>query len=120
MAQQAHRPIINTAARAASTRRKTSTRRLRGSQRRAGSLTSGGRRDMGRQGSVLAAIVTAIVAGCTLGARDIDYSPQRAISDDIYATHQTSPRLLQHGQIEHDEPADAFPWELDSRHQPAR
>jgi hypothetical protein len=66
--------------------------------------------------SLLLAAVALLVAGCTGGAREADYSEERGISADIDATHRTDPQLLMHGQIEHDEPYDAFPWRLDERH----
>ncbi len=72
---------------------------------------------MRRRGSLLAVVGAAVIAGCAAGARDGDYSQQRGIADDIDASHLTNPRLLQRGQIEHDEPYDAFPWRLDERHQ---
>jgi hypothetical protein len=68
-------------------------------------------------GSLLATLAAALVVGCNSGARDVDYSQERGISADIDATYQTGPQLLKHGQIEHDEPYDAFPWQLDQRHQ---
>jgi hypothetical protein len=58
-----------------------------------------------------------LIVGCNGGAREVDYSQERGISADIDATYQTGPQLLKHGQIEHSEPYDAFPWRLDERHQ---
>ena len=68
------------------------------------------------RGGFLAVIGSAVIAGCAIGARDVDYRPERGISADIDATHQTSPRLLQRGQIQHDAPNDAFPWQFEDRH----
>ena len=70
-------------------------------------------------GFLLQVVGAAVIAGCTDGAREVDYSQDRSISADIDATHQTGPILLKHGQIEHDQPYDAFPWRLDERHQSA-
>jgi hypothetical protein len=75
---------------------------------------------MQRRGSFLAVIGVTVIAGCATGAGDVDKSPERGISADIDASHQTSPQLLQRGQIEHDEPGDAFPWQFDERHQTPR
>jgi len=73
---------------------------------------------MRRRGIIVAVIAAAALGGCSIGARDIDYSRDRAISQDIDASHQTSSPLLKHGQIQHDEPRGSLPWELDARHQP--
>ncbi|HEV8028991.1 MAG TPA: hypothetical protein VGP50_16275 [Stellaceae bacterium] len=70
-------------------------------------------------GSLLPLAAAALIYGCAGGARDVDYGQERGISADIDATYQTGPLLLKHGQIEHDEPYGAFPWQLDERHQDA-
>jgi hypothetical protein len=72
------------------------------------------------RGGFLAVIGVAAIAGCAMGAGEVDYPPERGISADIGAAHQSSPQLLQRGQIEHDEPSDAFPWQLDEGHQTPR
>lgn len=70
--------------------------------------------------NILVAIGVALIAGCAGGARDVDYSRDRAISADIDASLSTTSPLLKHGQIEHDEPYGAIPWLPDTRHQPAQ
>jgi hypothetical protein len=65
-------------------------------------------------------IAAAAVAGCTLGARDIDYSRERGISDDIGAVHDRGPTPLHPGMDLRDEPIGAFPLDLDQRHQVGR
>jgi hypothetical protein len=72
---------------------------------------------MQTRGGLLSLVAAVLVAGCAGGASDVDYTPERGISADIEATHESNPQLLKHGQIEHDEPYDAFPWRLDQRHQ---
>jgi hypothetical protein len=60
------------------------------------------------------------LAACALGARDVDYSRDRGISDDISATHERGPTPIQPGGARRDEPVGALPWQLDERHQPGR
>jgi hypothetical protein len=71
---------------------------------------------MERRAAVPAVLLAALIAGCG-GAREVDYPPGRGISADIDASQVTNPQRLRQGQVEHDEPLDAFPWALDQRHQ---
>jgi hypothetical protein len=68
---------------------------------------------------LLAAALIALAA-CGLGARDVDYSRDRGISDDISATHDRGPTPLRPGEAQRDEPLGAYPSTLDVRHQPGR
>ena len=73
---------------------------------------------MNWQGSVLIAMVAAALAGCSVGARDIDYSPQRAYSADIDAALNHGPTAAQPGQVAREEPIGAIPYASNERHQP--
>jgi hypothetical protein len=53
---------------------------------------------------------TAALAACSGG--DADYSPQRAISEDIDATYDSGPTSLNRGEDPRDEPEGAFPWRI--------
>jgi hypothetical protein len=64
---------------------------------------------------IFAVAASAVAAGCAVGSSDIDTPPQRAITSDIDATHQTSPSVITRGQRERDEPYDAQPWQLDGQ-----
>ncbi len=63
----------------------------------------------------LAALV--LLAGCTGGARDVDYTPERGISADIAASHYAGPTSLYPGGFERGEPLGLVPWQTDERHQ---
>ncbi len=65
------------------------------------------------------AVTVMAVAACGNGAHNVDYPPGRGISADIEATHQTNP-LITRGLRLRSEPYDAFPWQLDERHQSGR
>lgn len=65
---------------------------------------------------ILAPAVLALLAGCS-GARDVDYSPARAIAADIDATHFRGATSLYPGMDARDEPLGAFPWQLGERRQ---
>ena len=69
--------------------------------------------------AMLAAVALGLGA-CTLGARDVDYSRDRGISDDISAVYNNGPTALQPGKQARDEPVGAYPWEIGARHQPGR
>ena len=54
------------------------------------------------------------LAGCSLGTREVDTSPSRAIASDMAATQQSSPTAIR-GQRARDEPSDVMPWEIEGR-----
>ncbi len=56
-------------------------------------------------------VVSATVA-LTACAGDIDYSQQRAISEDIDAAYDNGPTSLNPGENPRDEPEGAYPWRI--------
>ena len=75
---------------------------------------------MTRGEALLTTLLVAMLAGCGIGARDINYSRDRAISDDIAATYQIGPNGNYPGRARQNQPLGAFPWQLDERHQTGR
>ncbi len=70
---------------------------------------------MQRVGLLMA--VVALLAACSGGARDVDYSQQRGISADIAATYATGPTSMQdYGETTRMEPYGAIPWEAPESH----
>jgi hypothetical protein len=61
------------------------------------------------------ALLAMALAGCSVGARDVDTSPSLAIASDMAASQQSSPNATR-GQRSRDEPYDAVPWEIQGRH----
>jgi len=53
---------------------------------------------------------TAALTACAGG--DIDYSQQRAISEDIDAAYDRGPTSLNPGENPRDEPEGAYPWRI--------
>lgn len=68
-----------------------------------------------------AAFALALLAGCTGGAREVDYPPERGISADIAATHDLGASSLYPGMDMSagsvGEPLGVVPWQLGERHQ---
>jgi hypothetical protein len=64
--------------------------------------------------------VALLALGCTRGARDVDYSRERAISSDIGATLNRGSTAVQPGVTSRSEPIGAIPWEINQRHPPAQ
>ncbi|HZB92143.1 MAG TPA: hypothetical protein VE397_11910 [Stellaceae bacterium] len=66
-----------------------------------------------------AAAAIAILAGCSGGAREVDYTPERGISADIAAAHPGVSSLYPgiSSTQDSDEPMGALPWEVGERHQ---
>jgi hypothetical protein len=52
------------------------------------------------------------MAGCDSGARDVDYTPQRAYIADISASLDHGPTALKPGMTGPQEPIGAFPWQI--------
>ncbi|HUB96216.1 MAG TPA: hypothetical protein VL993_09880 [Stellaceae bacterium] len=52
------------------------------------------------------------LVGCDMGARDVDYNPQRAISSDIDASLSTGPTSSNPGMNSANEPEGVFPWQI--------
>jgi hypothetical protein len=69
-----------------------------------------------RHSAFIVAAALLAAAGCSQGARDVEYTPARAISADIDASRQIGPTPRTRGQMLRDEPYDALPWELDRGH----
>lgn len=70
--------------------------------------------------SVFLAVAALALGACGTSARNVDYPPSRGISADIEAAHQLNSPIIKRGDRLRDEPYDAFPWQLDERHQPGR
>jgi hypothetical protein len=51
---------------------------------------------------------SAVLTACASG--DIDYSQQRAISEDIDAAYYNGPTSLNPGENPREEPEGAYPW----------
>lgn len=64
-----------------------------------------------------AATALLLLAGCTGGARDVDYTQERGISADIAASRYAGPTSLYPGMNENGEPLGLVPWQLGERHQ---
>jgi hypothetical protein len=61
-----------------------------------------------------------LLAGCTGGARDVDYTPERGISADIAASHSPGSGSLYPGMSgtgDSGEPLGLLPWQIGERHQ---
>jgi len=66
----------------------------------------------------LAAIVGVVaLVGCSTGAREVDYTPQRAFSADIDASLNHGPTSAKPGMVDSQEPIGAFPWDLGASRQ---
>lgn len=66
----------------------------------------------------LAAIMAILLlVGCDTGAREVDYSPQRAYSADIDASRDHGPTSLKPGMLGSEEPVGAFPWDIGNSRQ---
>jgi hypothetical protein len=63
------------------------------------------------------AAALALLAGCSSGAREVDYPPERGISADIAASRYAGPTSLYPGMVESGEPLGLLPWQLGERHQ---
>jgi hypothetical protein len=57
-------------------------------------------------------IVGATAALTACAGSDIDYSQQRAISEDIDAAYDRGPTSLNPGENPRDEPEGAYPWRI--------
>jgi hypothetical protein len=59
-----------------------------------------------------------LLGGCDIsgGAHDVDYTRDRAISQDIDAARDPGPTALRPGVDLRDEPLRVVPWEADDRH----
>ncbi|HUC66242.1 MAG TPA: hypothetical protein VMA53_12470 [Stellaceae bacterium] len=61
-----------------------------------------------------------LLAGCSGGARDVDYTPDRGISADIAASHSPGSSSLYpgiSGTSQSDEPLGLLPWLIGERHE---
>ena len=58
------------------------------------------------------ALAALALAGCEGGAREVDFTPQRAISSDINASLDHGPTAARPGMISSEEPQGAFPWDI--------
>ncbi|HLJ62732.1 MAG TPA: hypothetical protein VKT70_01410 [Stellaceae bacterium] len=65
-------------------------------------------------------LIGALLASCSGGAREVDYSRDRTISQDIESTHNQGPVSATPGLNLRHEPLGAIPWVLDERHQDRR
>lgn len=66
--------------------------------------------------AMAAAAVLLLLAGCSGGgARDVDYTTQRAISADIDASRFQGATNSFPGWSSHDEPVGAYSWQFDQR-----
>lgn len=57
-------------------------------------------------------LIVGATAALTACAGDIDYSQQRAISEDIDAAYDRGPTSLNPGENPRDEPEGAYPWRI--------
>jgi hypothetical protein len=67
-----------------------------------------------------AAAMLALLAGCSGGAREVDYPPGRGISADVAAGQPQGSTSLYPGMnigAGATEPLGALPWQLGERHQ---
>ena len=67
---------------------------------------------------VLLAVMAMTLAACDTGARDVDYSPQRAYSADIDAALNHGPTASHPGIVAREEPIGAIPWRIPDRDAP--
>jgi hypothetical protein len=66
----------------------------------------------------LAAMIGVLaLLGCSTGAREVDYSPQRAYSSDIDSSLNHGPTSSKPGMVDSEEPTGAFPWDIGSSRQ---
>ena len=63
---------------------------------------------------LLAPIATSLAA-CDIGAREVDYTPQRAYSADIDAALDHGPTAAHPGMLAREEPIGAMPWRSHDR-----
>jgi hypothetical protein len=61
---------------------------------------------------VIVVLGAAALAACQNGAREVDYTPQRAISSDIDASLNHGPTASKPGMSSNEEPQGAFPWDI--------
>jgi hypothetical protein len=61
---------------------------------------------------LIVALGAAALAGCQNGAREVDYTPQRAISSDIDASLNHGPTASKPGMSSSEEPLGVFPWDI--------
>jgi hypothetical protein len=61
---------------------------------------------------LIVALGAAALAGCDNGAREVDFTPQRAISSDIDASLNHGPTASKPGMSSSEEPQGAFPWDI--------
>lgn len=64
---------------------------------------------------VLMAVMATALAACDIGARDVDYTPQRAYSADIDAALNHGPTAANPGIMAREEPIGAIPWHSTDR-----
>jgi hypothetical protein len=65
---------------------------------------------------IAAGLAALLLAGCSQGARQVDYSPQRAFSSDIANSLNRGPTAAKPGMQGAQEPLGALPWQIpDSR-----
>jgi len=64
---------------------------------------------------VLLAATAIVLAACSGGAREVDYSPQRGYSADINAALNHGPTAAQPGMLAREEPIGAIPWRSHDR-----
>jgi hypothetical protein len=62
------------------------------------------------------AVAALTLQACGSGARDIEYSQNRAISGDIGATFNKGPSSTSPGIQQRDEPLGAIPWQMNESH----
>lgn len=68
---------------------------------------------------LLAGFIAVGLIGCSGGASDVEYTRQRAIEQDITATHNVGPTSSQPGMqvnVGSSEPIGVQPWLLDRAH----
>jgi len=65
---------------------------------------------------VFGAILALGLAGCSGGASEADYTPQREYSADISAALNHGPVASSPGMRQGDEPIGVFPWDMNERH----
>jgi len=58
------------------------------------------------------ALCAGALAGCDGGGREVDFTPQRAISSDIDASLNHGPTASSPGMSTSEEPQGAFPWDI--------
>lgn len=70
---------------------------------------------MSWQANLLLAVMMAALAGCDIGAREVDFTPQRNISADIAAALDRGPTASHPGIAAREEPIGAIPWQSHDR-----